>query len=305
MEIVHKPYVTNIKDGWDHPYLGVHSDEVNVSDFADLDKNVERINFNAKVKNLHLLPNFKAVRYVGTGHVTAELIELLSQLPCLEVLGISNSKNEIWPSFKPLTGLKYLKLYNIKKITNLDFLKGMTQLESLYVSEVLKLDDISALKTTPNIRELAVEGNLHGQSSKLPEVEALFSLKKLEYLYFYTKKTVFNAPDFAVFKNLSYLCLSPRRHPFEFYAALEKYLPASCEKIHWPLISYYTEEPCGKCDSQNSLMARGLRQREFCPSCNTKKLDTLLAAYEEHSGKPAHTTMEHIPFLKDYEYLQK
>ncbi len=296
-----KPYTITIKGGWDHPYLGVYDDEISVHDFADLDENAELINFNAKVKNLHLLPNFKSIRFVGIGSVTPELITLLSKLPRLEVLKISNCKDESWPSFKPLAALKYLILYNIKKITNLDFLKNMSQLESLLLSEVLKLNDISALKTTPNIRELLQEGSLHGQNSKLPNAEALFALTKLEYLSYYAKQTEFNAPDFAAFKYLSYLRLSPRRHPFEFYAELEKYVPATCEKVYAPLISFYTEELCEKCGSQNSIMALGLRQREFCPACNSKKLDKLLVTYEVHSGKPARTAIGHIPFLKGYE----
>lgn len=297
-----KPYLATIKGGWDHPYLGVYENEISVKDFADLDENAEFINFNVKVKNLHLLPSFKSIRFVGIGSVTPELITLLSKLPRLEVLNISHCKDESWPSFKPLTVLKYLILHSIKKITSLDFLKNMNQLESLLLSEVLKLNDISALKTTPNIRELLQEGSLHGQNSKLPNAEALFALTKLEYLSYYAKQTEFNAPDFAAFKNLSYLRLSPKRHPFEFYAELEKYVPATCEKIYGPLIYFYTEELCEKCGSQNSIVALGLRQRQFCPACNSKKLDKLLATYEAHSGKPAHTAIEHIPFLKDYEY---
>jgi len=261
--------------------------------FAELDESVEFINFNKKVKNLHLLPQFKSIRYVGIGTVTPELIDFLAQLPRLEVLQISRNKNENWPSFKPLSSLKYLILHRNTKISTLDFLKNMTQLESLFVSEVLKLTD-----TTPNIQEFALEGSLHGQSSVLPVVDALFSLRKLEYLKFFSKKTIFNAADFANFKNLEYLHLSPRRYPFEFYAELEKYLPKTCDNVHVPMFAFYLRDACKKCGGTNVLQALGLRQREFCPNCNKKKLDKLLDIYASLSGKDAETAIGHIPFLR-------
>ncbi len=294
-----KIFSTTIKDGWDAPYLSKYDDEVGVKDFAELDENVELINFNSKVINLHLLPQFKSIRFVGIGIVTPELIDLLAQLPCLEVLKVSHNKNEDWPALKPLSSLKYLILHNVKKLSTLDFLKNMMQLESLFISEVLKLTDISALETTPNIREFSLEGSLHGQSSVLPVTDALFSLKKLEYLKFFSKKTIFNAADFANFKNLEYLHLSPRRYPFEFYCELEKYLPNSCERVHAPLFrSYHEDDACAKCGGTNSFWALGLRQREFCPSCNKKKLDKLLDIYASLSGKNAVAAIDHIPFLQ-------
>ncbi|MCF6220140.1 MAG: hypothetical protein L3J65_03420 [Robiginitomaculum sp.] len=293
-----KTFVTTIKDGWDAPYLSKYDDEVGVVDFAELDESVEFINFNKKVKNLHLLPQFKSIRFVGIGIVTPELIDFLAQLPCLEVLKVSHNKNEDWPALKPLSSLKYLILHNVKKLSTLNFLKNMTQLESLFISEVLKLTDISALETTLNIREFSLEGSLHGQSSVLPVTDALFSLKKLEYLKFYSKKTIFNAADFANFKNLEYLHLSPRRYPFEFYAELEKYLPETCEKVHAPMFSSYDSDACTKCGSTDCLQALGLRQREFCPNCSKKKLDKLLDIYASLSGKDAMTAIEHIPFLE-------
>lgn len=292
-----KKYVTTIKEGWDYPYLGVYENEVSVSDFANLDENVELIDIYPRVKNLNLLPKFKSIRYVGVREITPSLVECLAQLPCLEVLHISSDKQENWPSLQSLSSLKYIILYNIKKLTSLNFLEDMTQLESLFLSEVLKLNDISALETPPNIREFSLEGNLHGQGSALPVVDALFSLKKMEYLKFFSKKTTFNAADFLNFKNLNYLYLSPRRYPFEFYAELEKYLPKTCETVHAPMFSFYHEKACAKCGNMDSIMALGTRQREFCPSCNKKKLDKLLATYETLSGKKGITAIAHIPFL--------
>jgi len=284
-----KMFVTTIKEGWATPYLGAYDNEISVNDFAETDKNIELINFNAKVKNLHLLPHFKSIKYVGIDTITPSLVELLTQLPNLQILSISGNRQENWPALKSILSLKYIILYNIKKLSSLEFLRGMTQLESLFLSEVLKLNDISALETTPNIRELALEGNLHGQSSVLPNVDALFTLKKMEYLNFFSKKTIFNAADFSKIRALKYLRLSPRRYPFEFYAELERYLPESCERIHTPMFTAYLREACEKCGSTEFLMALGSRQREFCPTCNKKKLDKLLNSYETLSGKNAKT----------------
>ncbi|MEP3890408.1 MAG: hypothetical protein ABJN69_08060 [Hellea sp.] len=291
-----KKFITTIGEGPDYPYLGVFENEVNVRDFAELDKDVELISFNPKVKNMELLPQFKSIRYVSLISVTADVVTALSQLPNLEMLSISGDKHEDWPSFKSLASLKYLILYNIKKITTLDFLQGMKQLESLFVSEVLKLNDISVLKTIPNIREFSIEGNLHGQGSVLPDVEALFSLKKLEHLKFFSKKTELRAIDFAKFKKLKYLHVSPRRYPFEFYAELARHLPKNAVTYH-PLFFPYQRDPCGKCRNTNFIAAVGARQREFCPACKPKKLETLLESYETLSGKKAKTAIENIPFL--------
>lgn len=291
-----KKFITTISEGPDLPYLGVFENEVSVNDFAELDAGVELISFHPKTKNLALLPQFKSIRYVSITKVTVDIVVFLSQLPNLEMLSISCNRQEEWPSLKPLMCLKYLMLYNIKRLTTLDFLKDMKQLESLFVSELLKLNDISALKTTPNIREFALEGNLHGQGSVLPDVDALFSLKKLEHLKFFSKKTVLNPADFTKFKKLTFLDLSPKSYPFEFYAELEQYLPKNVITPH-SMFSPFQSGPCETCSGTNFIEPVGKRQRKFCPVCKSKKVEKMLESYEILSGKPSKTAIGNIPFL--------
>ena len=295
-----KTFTTTINGGYEMPYLGVYEGEVSVSDFADLDPQAELISFGAKTKNLHLLPDFKSVRYVGLGRNTfsAELLEYLSRLPELEVMQISHDSQETWPSLAPLSALKYLILYDVKKQADLSFLSGMAQLESLFLSELLKLNDISALATLPNLREFAIEGDLHGRGSVLPDTAALFTLTKLEHLKFFSKKTVFNAADFQAFSKLRYIHISPFHHPFEFYAELERYLPDGCEKAVPHLLANYAEDSCDKCGAQGLIKPIGTRQRAFCPVCNRKKLDALLDTYESLSGKPRKSAIEHIHWME-------
>ncbi len=270
-----------------------------MSDFADLAKDAEFINFNSKAGNQDLLPDFKALRYVSTNKITPELVERLAQLPNLQVMQISSDKQETWPSLRPLSSLKYLILYNIKKLTSLDSLSGMTQLESLLLSELLKLTDISALATLANLRELSLEGDLHGRGSVLPDIDALFSLSKLEYLKFFSKKTQLNAADFQSLKKLRFLRIHPFNQPFEFYAELEQYLPGDCEKFTPYVLIDHPEDECPKCGAVGLIKPIGIQQRAFCPSCAPKKLDTLLDTYEKFSGKPREAAIQHISFLKD------
>lgn len=294
-----KTFTTTINGGYDMPYLGVYEGEISVSDFADLDPNAELISFGSKTKNLHLLPEFKMVRFVGLGRNTfsAELLNDLPRLPKLEVMQISHDSHETWPSLAPLSSLKYLILYNVKKLTDLSFISGMEQLESLFLSELLKLNDISALATLPNLREFAIEGDLHGRGSVLPDTAALFTLTKLEHLKFFSKKTVFNAADFQAFSKLRYIHISPLHHPFEFYAELERYLPDGCEKAVPHLLANYAEDACDKCGAMGLIKPIGSRQRAFCPACNRKKLDTLLDTYGRLSGKPRSTAIDHIDWV--------
>ena len=299
--MTHKTFTTTINGGYEMPYLGVYEGEVSVSDFADLDPQAELISFGAKTRNLQLLPDFKSVRYVGLGRNTfsAELLEYLSRLPELEVMQISHDSQETWPSLAPLSALKYLILYDVKKQADLSFLSGMTQLESLFLSELLKLNDISALATLPNLREFAIEGDLHGRGSVLPDTAALFTLTKLEHLKFFSKKTVFNAADFRAFSRLRYIHISPFHHPFEFYAELERYLPDDCEKAVQHLLANYAEDQCTRCGAMGLIKPIGSRQRAFCPSCNRKKLDSLLDTYESLSGKPRSAAIAHIEWMED------
>ncbi|MEM5516424.1 hypothetical protein WNY37_05650 [Henriciella sp. AS95] len=295
-----KTFTTRINGGYEMPYLGVYEGEVSVGDFAELDPQAELISFGSKAKNLHLLPEFRSVRYVGLGRNTfsAELLDSLSRLPKLEVMQISHDSQEDWPSLAPLSALKYLILYDVKKQADLSFLSGMAQLESLFLSELLKLSDISALATLPNLREFAIEGDLHGRGSVLPDIDALFTLTNLEHLKFFSKKTVFNAADFQAFSKLRYIHISPFHHPFEFYAELERYLPEGCEKAVPHLLANYAEDACDKCGAMGLIKPIGSRQRAFCPACNRKKLDTLLNTYERLSGKRRGTAVAHIDWLE-------
>lgn len=285
-KVNYKSYTTRISNGYDMLYLGVYENEISVHDFANLDKDAERISINKKTKNLDKLPEFTSLRYVGLGRdsLSEDIVSLLSELPRLEIMQISHDRQEVWPSLQPLKSLKYLILYDVKKLTSLDPLRGLVQLESLFLSELLSLGDIGALRSLNGLREFALEGDLHGRGSILPEVEALFSLSKLEYLKFFSKKTQLTASDFQSFKRLSYLHISPRQYSFEFYAELDRYLPES-SKTRVPLLTWYEDSECPKCEKSGLVKPIGSRQKAFCPRCNSAKLNKLLQTYETLSGR--------------------
>lgn len=280
------PYTRSIREGNWMPYLGTVEGTVMVLDFAEADPSARRIAFESNVKNPRALERLRDVEFVQAyGPPSSELVEALASLPKLETLFISGRRAPEMPPLRVLRSLRYLILFRASRLTSLDLVRGMSRLRSLFVSELPRLEDLSALETTSGLEELCVEGDIHGKTSQITDLSPIERLPRLELLALRTKGARLEPRHLAPLSALSQISLTTRRYPTEELLAIDAALAPGVVR-NWELTHQDPERVCSRCGELGFVVLAGARQQPFCGLCRGDKLKDFIAAHVGTHGAP-------------------
>lgn len=141
--------------------------------------------FKLKYTNLSALKNNTSIEAIILGEIDDERVAVFSTLPNLKYLHISINKQTEIPDLSPLKNLEVLILSSIKKVENINFLKGLTHLKTLYIHEINNLYDLEPLSSLTSLEELFLDhGKMSGTGQSVKSMEPLSKLTNLKYLAF-------------------------------------------------------------------------------------------------------------------------
>ncbi|MCH4285795.1 MULTISPECIES: leucine-rich repeat domain-containing protein [Bacillota] len=221
-----------------HPYadLGVMEGMVSgIYDLALVPKDTQILSLTMPLKKYHLtyshdesLYGNKCIEGVCLSEVNVENVKLLSTLPNLKYLKISNNKQETILDLTPLRHLEVLILSDITKVTDFSFLFGLDYLKTLYLRDVKQLYDLSFLSNMTNLQELFLSnGGMSGVGKPVKSMAPLSNLKQLQYLHFAltVEHKNYDISPILSLKNLKYLTMLPRYYRNHRLETLQKELP--------------------------------------------------------------------------------
>lgn len=141
--------------------------------------------FKLTYTNLSSLNANKNIEGIILGEIDDERVSVFSTFPNLKYLHIRiNNQNEI-PDLAPLKNLQVLVLSGIKKVENINFLRGLNNLKTLYIHEVYNLSDLEPLSSLTNLEELFLDhGKMSGTGQPVKTMEPISKLTNLKYLAF-------------------------------------------------------------------------------------------------------------------------
>ncbi|MFD2562876.1 leucine-rich repeat domain-containing protein [Aquimarina rubra] len=229
-------YLSENKSPSSYPHLGVIEGTVRCPfDISELSKNakiIEIITPPKKVKlkysNYNHLANNDVIEAIITNDIDENQIDVLSSLPNLKYLHISNNKKESIPSLSALKSLKVLILDGLIKVESIDFLKDLKKIETLYIYGINNLYDLTPLETLPQLKELWLDhGKMSGTGKAIKSMKPLSKLTNLEYLNFIlnTENKNYDISPLLELKKLKHLRILPRYLKKGQKEVLEKELP--------------------------------------------------------------------------------
>ena len=135
--------------------------------------------------NWNALRNNDEIEAIKLGDIDEERIDVLSSLPNLKYLEISCNKQDEFPELSTLKSLQILVLANIKRVDNIEFLKELSDLKTLYICDLNHLYDLSPIAELRSLQELFLSnGGMCGVGKPVKSMEPLSRLLELEYLHF-------------------------------------------------------------------------------------------------------------------------
>lgn len=207
------------------PYLGMWPGEVWCENIAELEPDVEAISFGKKVKGLRELSAFKKLRR-ASAPLTPVYLDILLSIPNLEYLQLTPPRSPDIPSLAGFTKLRSLVMRCNRHQTDAEFIRGMSWLHSLCLSEAVSMTSLGPLETLTELRELYIDGAMNGPRQYFDSFDPLSELKHLEYVILLTRQVKGNTSLRALhsLKKLKYLYLIDV-WPKEEYDALLAALP--------------------------------------------------------------------------------
>lgn len=157
-----------------------------------------------------------------------ENLKLLSSLPNLKYLKISNNKQETILDLATLQHLEVLILSDITKVADLNFLSSLDHLKTLYIRDMKQLYDLSFLSNMANLQESFLSnGGMSGVGKPVKSISPLSSLQQLQYLHFALtiEHKNYDITPILSLKNLKYLKMLPRYYRNHQLEMLQQELP--------------------------------------------------------------------------------
>lgn len=173
------PYLSNFV-GTPH-YLGSPPGEIRCDDVAALPADARVIELGRTVRGVDQIDRCPRIERIACDRLEPDWMMPLARLPRLRHLDLHFFRGEELPSLKPLKQLRIVVLYRVPKLRTLEFLRGMTQLHSLCLSEVMAATDLAPLATLRDLRELDIDGMLN-KAKLVDSLAPLSKLKRLEFL---------------------------------------------------------------------------------------------------------------------------
>ncbi len=163
--------------------------------------------------NYEALEGNTGIEGICIDNIDEERLAVFATLPNLRYIKLMNNKQEEIPNLSCLQSLEVLILANMARVKNIDFVVGLNQLKTLFISDINNLYDLYPLSMLKQLQELSLEnGGMSGVGKPIQSMEPLAALTELRYLSFLL--TVENrdygvAPLFGL-KKLRKLHLLPR-----------------------------------------------------------------------------------------------
>lgn len=169
--------------------------------------------FKLSYTNLTSLNGNKSIEAISLGEIDNERLTVFSTLPNLKYLHLSiNKQNEI-PNLSSLKNLEVLILSGIKKVENINFIKGLANLKTLYIHEINNMYDLEPLSSLTNLEELFIDhGKMSGTGQAVKSMQPISKLTNLKYLAFVLNvdKKNYNITPLLFLKKLQKLHILPR-----------------------------------------------------------------------------------------------
>ncbi|HTG57444.1 MAG TPA: leucine-rich repeat domain-containing protein [Niabella sp.] len=184
--------------------------------------------FKLQYTNLSSLSANSQVEAISLNDIDEERVAVFATLPHLKYLQISVNQQEEIPDLSALKSLEVLILANIKKIGNIDFIKKLTNLKTLYIYGINHLYDLSPLAGLTGLRELCIDhGKMSGTGKSIKSIAPLKDLNQLQYLRLSVALEE-KHPDWSILyelKKLQKLWILPRYLKDKEKTILKKELP--------------------------------------------------------------------------------
>lgn len=276
-----------LRDYEGFPYLGVSNGHIHCEDGEQLPDDAEIIGLNDRTMNVDSISRCQSiwkVDYHGR-NLTSEAVDVMSRLPKLRLLLIGTTTDKQLP---PLSRLKQLRALVVRcqKLESLDCLSGMTKLQSLLLSELKHVSDLSGVEDLTGLRELVVEGFID-RKKYVPSLDPIKTLKKLEYLCLSLGPGGADEVDMEALiqlKNLSQLQTN-NAFSLEQLVRLKVHLPKlSGRMLEGP--AYLGSRRCRKCQTRLTTPVER-NGKPFCGTCYPERLEKLQSRYEELMAQAA------------------
>jgi hypothetical protein len=172
-------------------HLGILKGTVSgIYDLSEINDTIKILSLSTPVKKSKkkytnfssLLGNIN-IEAISLDYLDEERISVFSTLPNLKYLQISSSKQDEIPDLGSLASVEVLVLANLTRIQNIDFIKNMSNLKTVYIYGISNLYDLTPISHLINIEELDIEhGKMSGTGKSIKSINPLESLRQLKYL---------------------------------------------------------------------------------------------------------------------------
>ena len=202
-------------------HLGVLEGEIwGYYDLSQVPKGTKILSLSTPLKRTKLsysnwsaLRNNDEIEAIKLSDVDEERIDVWSSLPNLKYLKISCNKQNEFPDLSTLKSLQVLVLASITRVDNIEFLKGLANLKTLYICDLNHLYDLSPIAELRSLQELFLSnGGMCGVGKPVKSMEPLSRLLELEYLHFgvTVENQNYDISPLLHLKKLKHLSILPR-----------------------------------------------------------------------------------------------
>ena len=232
------------------------------------------------VEVLKTLPRLSALEVYKIRTRDLPKVQRLAELP-LEFLSLRFWAEPDLTAFRPPPGLRTLTVWQSNKLVSLDGLQAATDLEALALNDNGKLQDLESLRALPGLRFLSITGGVWNKqrTAGLGALAGLEPLRELQ-LRGIDGRGVDLTPV-ARLPNLERLDLWARDFALEEVAKVAAAYPWFLDQL-LDLKDYGLRDSfglCGRCETLRKEMFLKGRKFLWCPNCDRKGLDRLLAVF--------------------------
>ena len=180
---------------------------VECDDVFEARRNVRTMKLNRGCENVDQITEYSALKRVHC-ELRKDWLKPISQLPNLEHIQFTLPRSDQIPSLKRLQGIRTLVLMCNRRQSNLNFIRGLTSLRSLCVSEANNVTSLSPISSITNLQELYYDGTVGG-TGKVRSFAPISKLRDLRFAVLLVRSLEKKAPlrHLHQLKKLEYLFL--------------------------------------------------------------------------------------------------
>ena len=151
----------------------------------------------------------KSLNKIFLNNYSGKSLNEFGNLASLTSLSLKSPKLIELGNTSKLVGLKFLGIYNVKKLSSLQGLECLTNLESLEIVHCRLISDIKPLESLAKLKRLQFCDN-----GDIESLRPIFGLNNIEELYFYESTNVLdgNISPLKALPNLRRISFQDRKH---------------------------------------------------------------------------------------------